>query len=157
MEDEYKQFIHCWQLRMATTVSFWHRQLSSSPQTCEELEVPRKISICTYLDRRECGDTRRLTLVQRRKKTKLLSFSFSVLQLTSLFNCPAGMSMIWRAVIFPRLPPILTLRPSPVRIHQCSPPFPNNVLPPCPANSVNSANTKRICISPEGSTRKTRK
>ena len=31
MEGGCNEFIHCWQLRMATAVSFLHRQLSSSP------------------------------------------------------------------------------------------------------------------------------
>ena len=48
------------------------------------------------------------------KVSEFPPISPSINQLTSVFNCPAGMSTIWRAEIFPSLPPILTLRLSPV-------------------------------------------
>ena len=60
--------------------------------------------------------------------SKLPSSSPSVSQLTSIFSCPAGMSMIWMAEIFPSLPPILTLRPSAASIHKFSPPLPKRSL-----------------------------
>ena len=80
--------------------------------------------------------------------SKLLLFSASVGQLTSVFSCPAGMSTIWMAEIVPRLPPMLTLRPSPVTIHKFSPPFPSGSLPPCSVKNANTANTKNKFMSP---------
>ena len=48
------------------------------------------------------------------KVSKLPPFSSSIGQLTSVFSCPAGMSTIWMAEMVPSLPPILTLRLSPI-------------------------------------------
>ncbi|KAF9649677.1 hypothetical protein BDM02DRAFT_1763281 [Thelephora ganbajun] len=85
---------------------------------------------------------------------ELVPFSPSVSQLTSVFNCPAGMSTISMAEIFPSLPPILTLRPSPIPIHKSFPPFLNGSFPPCPANNANTTSTKKNCVSPKKPTRK---
>ena len=47
----------------------------------------------------------------------------SIIQLTSVFNCPAGMSTIWIAEIVPSLPPMSTPKPSPVQfVSSFSPP-----------------------------------
>ena len=86
--------------------------------------------------------------------SKLPSFSLSVSQLTSVFSCPAGMSTIWMAEIFPSPPPILTLRPSPVPIHKFSPPFPKGSLQPCPAKNAKITRKKKSCMSPGKLTRK---
>lgn len=81
--------------------------------------------------------------------TKFPSFPSPVSKLTSVFSCPAGMSTIWMVEIFPSLPPILTLRPSPVPIHKLFLLFPKGSLPPWPANSAKTARKKKICMFPK--------
>ena len=146
MEDEFDGLIHCWQSRMATAVSFLHRQPSSSPHAWEPSEVPKVSPICTYLDRRKCGSACGLALAET---TQFPLLSSSVGPLTSVFNCPAGMSTIWMAEMFPSFPPTLTSSPSPVSVHKFPPSFLESGFPPCPASNAKIATKKKNCMSPE--------
>jgi len=94
-------YMHWWQSRMATTVSFLHKQLSSVPHAW----------------------------IAENAGAHLAS--------QSVLSCPAGISMVWMAEMFPRLPPTLTVRPS-----------------PCWANNAKIATTKRRFMSSKKPARK---
>ena len=82
--------------------------------------------------------------------SKFPPVSPSVSQLTSVFSCPSGMSIIWMAEIFPSLPPMSTSRPSPVPIHKLSPPFPKGSPPTLPGKQrQNCENEEELHISQE--------